>query len=65
MYYFRDDVEQLDSAIGEKEVIEFNTKEVEEKVKAHAAVEKRRFKKLSDEPSLSTPSKPDETKKMH
>ena len=43
-------------------MLKLNTKEVEEKVKAHAAVEKRRLKKLSDEPSLSTPSKPDEKK---
>ena len=43
-------------------MLELNAKEVEEKEKANAAVEKRRLKKLSDEPSLSTPSKPDEKK---
>ena len=43
-------------------MLELNAKEVEEKEKAHAAVEKYRLKKLSDEPSLSTPSKPDEKK---
>ena len=52
----------MDTSIGEQEVLELNAKEVEEKEKAHAAVEKRRLKKLSDEPSLSTPSKPDEKK---
>ncbi|PWA74199.1 protein RKD1 [Artemisia annua] len=46
----RDDVEQSDTEIGEE-------KEAED-----VAPEKRRLKKLSDEPSLSTPSKPKEQK---
>lgn len=50
MYYFRDDVEQPDTEIGE------------EKVVTDDVPEKHRLKKLSDTPTLSTPSKPNEKK---
>ncbi|PWA81531.1 protein RKD1 [Artemisia annua] len=50
LYLKKEDVEELDTEIGE-----------EKEAKA-VAPEKRRLKKLSNEPSLSTPSKPNEEK---